>query len=370
MPFAPRGAGGSRRRQRLGKLTPLGFKRITQRAPSRTGDGAGGAAEGLHGPAAPRPAAPGGKARDPNAPEAPLAPLKPAVRDSSKFILFQYFCLHTMQVAFLRGYHTRALPCPQPARGMALGTGRRHRWALPRLSETSARSSPAPSAARPLWRGRTPALPHRGVCALAAGPGATAARPPALTLPAPPPPCLGPGRSRLRSTIPWAPRRASCPQPPRPYLQHDASQRLVVGAHVQVHHRVRRAGGGSAAAAGTGRPHAGEPRRRQQVPRRAKQAAGGAERQHPAGKQGRRCDSHGHTDRHKDTLPLAPRPLWAPPRRRSARWRRQQQQQQRRARWRPGRRGLRRSGAAERAERGARAGPGGLNTVPRRGGAG
>lgn len=69
--------------------------------------------------------------------------------------------------------------------------------------------------------------------------------------------------------------RAPCPA----YLKHDAPQRLVVGAHVQVHQRVARARSIRAAAAGSGRSHAGEPRR-QQLPMRAQQAAGGAQHQH------------------------------------------------------------------------------------------
>lgn len=118
VPFPARGAGGPRRRQRLRKLTPVGLKRITHRGPTQHRMEPEARVKGSTGRLPSDRQPPAGRRGSP-VPLGHRSSLS-AVHDSSKFILFQYFCLHTMQVTFLQG--------SQPHRGPALPPGRPVGW--------------------------------------------------------------------------------------------------------------------------------------------------------------------------------------------------------------------------------------------------
>lgn len=324
MPFAARGAGGSRRRQ-LQETDTLRKHRNHTGAPSKTRDEPGGAAEGPHGPAAPGAAAPG-------AAGTPLGPLKPAAHDSSEFILAQYFCLHTMQLPSRLAATPGPCPSPWLSRGMALETDRGHRRAA---AQREPRSEPSPPLLegpyhRPLAPGEEPqgsqaaapaggpappspgplSRPHRDLCALR-GPWSRRcpparpdlARSPAAMRGARPPSApqhrpLGPAPGRLPTTpAPLPPARrvpaAGCRRPRPSTPPGSASRRRPRCSRGYRPPTCRRA---PAAAAG---PRAGE--------------AGGGRRSAPAsrGRTERRAGtaSHRHADRHKDTPPL-PRGLY------------------------------------------------------------
>lgn len=236
------------------------------------------------------------------------------------FTLAQRFSFHALVPRFLPlRVPATARPSLHPrgrGRPRAPGPSRRgdfsdcgHRRAVPRRAEGSCPLQPLPTPPRPGSRAPPRAASPRAPLTPAAGAAVPSPPPPRPDLAAHQPPCPGaPPPSAPRAPSLGLRRQVSYLQPPpprqpgRPYLQHDASQRLVVSAHVQVHHRVRRAGAG--ATAGTGRPHAGEPRRRQQVPRRAKQAAGGAERQH-AGAGGQSAGRSDTRRRHRHAAGVA-----------------------------------------------------------------